>query len=58
MYGSTSEGTGGLVMGRQGMRLSEKIASSLTAFAEANSTKQVWNLWNQVNNNKIKLSAW
>ena len=51
-----SDEAGGLVIARRGMRLSGKIAGSLTAFVEVNSTQHVWNLWNQVNN-KIKHSA-
>jgi D-serine deaminase-like pyridoxal phosphate-dependent protein len=46
----TSEGAGGLVMARRGMRLCEKIAGPLTAFVEVNLTQHVWNLGNQVNN--------
>jgi hypothetical protein len=46
----TSDGAGGLVMARRGMRLCEKIAGSLTAFVEVNLTQHVWNRWNQVNN--------
>ena len=52
----TSDGAGGLVMARRGMRLCEKIAGSLTAFVEVNFRKHVGNLWNRLNN-KIKHSG-
>ena len=56
MYVWRNDEAGGLVMGRRGMRLCEKIAGSLTAFFEVNLTQHVGNLWNQVNN-KIKHSG-
>jgi IS605 OrfB family transposase len=56
MYGLASDEAAALVIGRRGMRLSEKIPGSLTAFVEVNSTKHVWSLWNQLNK-KIKQSG-
>ncbi|MEZ2238351.1 hypothetical protein [Microcoleus sp.] len=56
MYGLASDEAAALVIGRRGMRLSEKIPGSLTAFVEVNSTKHVWSLWNQLNE-KIKQSG-
>lgn len=56
MYGLASDEGAALVIARRGMRLSEKIPGSLTAFVEVNSTKHVWSLWNQLNK-KIKLSG-
>jgi IS605 OrfB family transposase len=56
MYGLASDEAAALVIGRRGMRLSEKIPGSLTAFVEVNSTKHVWSLWNQLNK-KIKSSG-
>ncbi|MDF0556643.1 IS200/IS605 family accessory protein TnpB-related protein, partial [Kamptonema sp. UHCC 0994] len=56
MYGLASEVAAALVIGRRGMRLSEKIPGSLTAFVEVNSTKHVWSLWHQLNK-KIKQSG-
>ena len=56
MYVLGSDEAGGLVMGRRGIRLCQKIAGSLTAFVEVNLTQHVGNLWNQVNN-KIKYSG-
>ena len=56
MYGLASDEAAATVIARRGMRLSEKIPGSLTAFIEVNSTKHVWSLWNQLNK-KIKLSG-
>lgn len=56
MYGWASDEAAALVIARRGMRLSEKIPSSLTAFFEVNSKSHVWSLWNQLNQ-KIKLSG-
>jgi IS605 OrfB family transposase len=56
MYGLASDEAAAIVIARRGMRLSEKIPGSLTAFVEVNSTKHVWSLWNQLNK-KIKLSG-
>jgi len=56
MYVLGSHEAGGLVMGRRGMRLCEKIAGSLSGFVEVNLTHHVGNLWHQVNN-KIKHSG-
>lgn len=56
MYGLPSDEAAALVIARRGMRLSEKIPGSLTAFVDVKSTKHVWSLWNQLNK-KIKLSA-
>jgi IS605 OrfB family transposase len=56
MYGLASDVAAALVIGRRGMKLSEKIPGSLTALVEVNSTKHVWSLWYQLNK-KIKLSG-
>ncbi|MDF0556854.1 hypothetical protein PY364_27535, partial [Kamptonema sp. UHCC 0994] len=56
MYGLASDESAALVIGRRGMKLSEKIPGSLTAFVEVNSSKHVWSLWNQLNK-KIKQSG-
>ncbi|CBN54891.1 MULTISPECIES: IS200/IS605 family element transposase accessory protein TnpB [Kamptonema] len=56
MYGLASDESAALVIARRGMRLSEKIPGSLTAFVEVKSTKHVWSLWNQLNK-KIKQSG-
>jgi IS605 OrfB family transposase len=56
MYGKACDEAAALAIGRPGMRLSEKIPGSLTAFVEVNSTKHVWSLWHQLNK-KIKLSG-
>ncbi|WP_449418719.1 hypothetical protein [Phormidium nigroviride] len=56
MYGLASDEAAATVIARRGMRLSEKIPGSLTAFVEVNSRKHVWSLWNQLNK-KIKLSG-
>ncbi len=44
------------VIARRGMKLSEKIPGSLTAFVDVKSTKHVWSLWHQLNK-KIKQSG-
>ncbi|MFB8795021.1 MAG: hypothetical protein U7126_12555 [Microcoleus sp.] len=56
IYGLASDEAPALVIARRGMRLSEKIPGSLTAFVDVKSTKHVWSLWNQLNK-QIKQSG-
>jgi hypothetical protein len=56
MYGLASDEAAALVIGRRGMRLSERLPSSVTAFVEVNSTKHVGRQWYQLNK-KIKQSG-
>jgi hypothetical protein len=49
MYGLGSDCAAALVIARRGMRLSENIPSSITAYLEVNSEKHVWSLWSQLN---------
>ncbi len=56
IYGLASDTAAALVIARRGMRLSEKIPDSLTAFVDVKSTKHVWSLWHQLNK-KIKQSG-
>jgi IS605 OrfB family transposase len=56
MYGLASDEAAALVIGRRGMRLSERLPSSVTAFVEVNSTKHVWSQWSQLNK-QIKQSG-
>ncbi|MCP2729082.1 hypothetical protein NJ959_11500 [Symplocastrum sp. BBK-W-15] len=56
LYGLASDTAAALVIARRGMRLSEKIPDSLTAFVDVKSTKHVWSLWHQLNK-KIKQSG-
>ncbi|MCP2728242.1 hypothetical protein NJ959_07110 [Symplocastrum sp. BBK-W-15] len=47
LYGLASDTGAALAIARRGMRLSEKIPGSLTAFVDVKSTKHVWSLWSQ-----------
>ncbi len=56
MYGLASDEAAALVIARRGMRLSEKLPGSKTAYFEVNSEKHVWSQWNQLNT-QIKRSS-
>lgn len=49
MYGLASDQAAGLVIARRGMRLSERIPDSITAYFDVKSDKHVWSQWNQLN---------
>ncbi|MFP5274231.1 hypothetical protein [Coleofasciculus sp.] len=55
MYGLASDEAAALVIARRGMRLGEKLPSSITAYLEVNDRKHVWSHWNQLNS-KLKRS--
>lgn len=56
MYGLASDESAALVIARRGMRLSERIPDSITAYVEVNSAKHVWSQWNKLNK-QIKRSG-
>jgi len=56
MYGLSSDTAAALAIARRGMRLSENLPSSITAFLDVKSGKHVWSLWNQLNK-KIQAST-
>jgi IS605 OrfB family transposase len=49
MYGLASDEAAALVIARRGMRLSERLPSTITAYVEVNSALHVWSMWNQLN---------
>ncbi|NEQ39001.1 MAG: IS200/IS605 family element transposase accessory protein TnpB, partial [Okeania sp. SIO3I5] len=49
MYGLASDEAAALVMARRGMRLSERLPRSLTAYSFVKKGKHVWSAWNQLN---------
>jgi IS605 OrfB family transposase len=49
MYGLASDESAALAIARRGMRLSEKIPHSLTAYLSVNDEKHVWSGWNKLN---------
>ncbi len=49
MYGLASDEAAALVIARRGMRLSEKLPDSITAYVEVNSNKHVWTQWAKLN---------
>ena len=49
MYGLASDEAAALVIARRGMRLSERLPSTITAYVEVNSAHHVWSMWNQLN---------
>jgi hypothetical protein len=55
MYGLASDESAALAIARRGMRLSEKIPHSVTAYLEVNSEKHVWSGWHKLNK-LLKLS--
>ncbi len=48
-YGLASDEAAALAIARRGMRLSEKLPDSITAYLSVKDGKHVWSLWNQVN---------
>jgi IS605 OrfB family transposase len=56
MYGLGNDEAAALVIARRGMRLSEKLPSTITAYVEVNSAKHVWSMWSQLNK-QIKRSG-
>ncbi|MEQ9021467.1 MAG: hypothetical protein RLN82_01755 [Pseudomonadales bacterium] len=49
MYGLASDEAAALVIARRGMRLTEKLPDSITAYLSVNDSKHVWSHWNQLN---------
>lgn len=49
LYGLASDEAAALAIARRGMRLSEKIPDSITAYLSVKDGKHVWSLWNQLN---------
>ncbi len=49
MYGLASDEAAALVMARRGMKLSERLPRSLTAYPVLRTRKHVWSAWNQLN---------
>lgn len=49
MYGLGSDCAAALVIARRGMRLSEKMPSSITALLSVKEGQHVWSLWSQLN---------
>jgi IS605 OrfB family transposase len=50
MYGLGSDCAAAMAIARRGMRLSEKIPSSITASLSVKEGQHVWSLWSQLNN--------
>lgn len=48
-YGLASDEAAALAVARRGMKLSEKVPSSITAYLDVKSRKHVWSLWYQLN---------
>ena len=49
-YGLASDESAAIAIARRGMRLTENIPGSITAYLDVKSGKHVWSLWNQLNN--------
>ncbi|NEP42919.1 MAG: IS200/IS605 family element transposase accessory protein TnpB, partial [Okeania sp. SIO2H7] len=49
MYGLASDEAAALVIARRGMKLSERLPRSLTAYPLVKKGKHVWSAWNQLN---------
>ncbi|MEM7590514.1 MAG: hypothetical protein AAF383_03145 [Cyanobacteria bacterium P01_A01_bin.83] len=49
LYGISSGVAAAIVIARRGMRLSEKLPRSLTAYLSVNERKHVWSDWNKLN---------
>lgn len=49
-YGLSSDCAAAIAIARRGMRLTEKLPLSITAYLDVKSGKHVWSLWNQLNN--------
>jgi IS605 OrfB family transposase len=50
MYGLASDEAAALVIARRGMKLSERLPRSLTAYSVLRTRKHVWSAWNKLNN--------
>ena len=48
-YGLASDEAAAMAIARRGMRLTENIPGSITAYLDVKSGKHVWSLWNQLN---------
>lgn len=48
-YGLASDEAAALAIARRGMRLTENITGSITAYLSVKDGKHVWSLWNQLN---------
>ncbi|NMF67390.1 hypothetical protein DP115_33555, partial [Brasilonema octagenarum UFV-OR1] len=48
-YGLASDEAAAMAIARRGMRLTENIPDSITAYLDVKSGKHVWSLWNQLN---------
>ena len=48
-YGLASDEAAAIAVARRGMRLNEKLPSSITAYLSVKDGKHVWSLWNQLN---------
>ena len=48
-YGLASDEAAAMAIARRGMRLTEKIPGSITAYLSVKDGKHVWSLWNQLN---------
>ena len=48
IYGLASDEAAALVMARRGMRLSERLPRSVTAYPLVNKGKHVWSAWNKL----------
>ena len=48
-YGLASDEAAAMAIARRGMRLTEKIPGSITAYLSVKHGKHVWSLWNQLN---------
>lgn len=49
MYGLGSDCAAAMAVARRGMRLSERLPATLTAYLSVNEEKHVWSLWSQLN---------
>ena len=49
MYGLSSDVTASLVIARRGMRLSESLPNTITAYLDVKSGKHVWHWWSKLN---------
>lgn len=49
-YGLASDEAAAIAIARRGMRLTENIPGSITAYLSMKDGKHVWSLWNQLNN--------
>jgi NADPH-dependent ferric siderophore reductase len=48
-YGLASDEAAATAIARRGMRLTENIPGSITAYLSVKDGKHVWSLWNQLN---------